>query len=154
MGERGDPGWGKMFFCSVSSCHGLFASAKWEWRFASQREGTRGAVENGRCPEEVFEVTEPRKSGEEVVPKCLVMSLYVHGIFPNIRIPYLSREQDESGKWGEGDGGCLHPQQRAIYLVNRFLGCVGSRVMCYSVGHVSGQGVRGGGSCRFKQKTG
>lgn len=132
----------------------LTCAWKGEWRFASQREGTRGAMESGRCPEEVFKVMEPRKSGEEVIPKCLVKSLYVHGIFPNIRIPSLSRGGDERGKWGEGDGGCLHPKQRAIYLVNRFLGCVGSRVMCHSVGHVSGQGVRGGGSCKFKQETG
>lgn len=100
-------------------------------------------------------MTEPRRRGEDVIPKRLATSPHVHGIFPNIRIPSLSRGGDGRCKWGEREGGCLHPKQRAMYLVNKFLGCVGSKVMSYSVGEVSVQGVRGeGGSCRFKQGTG
>lgn len=84
-------------------------------------------MENGRCLKEVLKVMEPRKRGEEVRSHSLAASLRMHGIFPNIRIPTLSRGGDERCKWGERKGGILYPKQRVTHLVNKFLGHMGVR---------------------------
>lgn len=87
--------------CQLLLLPWLLVPGKREWRVASQRERRRGAGENGRCSEEAFKVTEPRRRGEEVSPKRLATSLRVHGIFSSIRIPSLSRGGDERCNWGE-----------------------------------------------------